>query len=149
MPEASSLHTLATQGKAVAVRTALQASPRRVKQLLMAVDDLGRIPLHLAARHLDPSAAKEMLEAGGERLAVEQLHAKSKGWRVVSPQCWGVPDRPVVADVYGCLPVHRAAYAGSWEAVKLFVSIGKSWRRNSRFVHSHGMTPQVPPFWTL
>ena len=72
---------------------------------LMAENKDGCVPLHLAARHLDPSVVREMLKAQDGHMAFNQLHVKSE-------------------DAYGCYAMHRACYAGAWESVKAMMEIG-------------------------
>ena len=71
------LHDLALRGDTEKIKDAL-SSAEAIGQLL-AMDIEGRIPLHLAARHVDPSAAKELLTSSDVATALAQLHQKSTG----------------------------------------------------------------------
>ena len=71
------LHDLALRGDTTKIKNAL-SSAEAIGQLL-AMDDEGRIPLHLAARHIDSSAAKELLTSCDVATALAQLHQESTG----------------------------------------------------------------------
>jgi|EP01046_Picozoa_sp_COSAG06_P003131 hypothetical protein len=99
----TALHDLATSGDLDKVKDRL-AQKDGARDLMIENAD-GCVPLHLAARHLDPSVAREMLMAQGGHLAFNQLHVKSE-------------------DAYGCFAMHRACYAGAWETVKAMLELG-------------------------
>ena len=96
----SKIHQLAKDADVGALKELLATDAGRRDLLLE--DDVGLVPLHQAARHLDPAAAKEMLEAQDGALAFNQLHVKS-------------------GDTYACYPIHRACYAGAWDVAKLMM----------------------------